>query len=430
MTPRRRVVLLTGAGLALAVTVAAVGTWLVVRGQLRGQVDDALRAQVERVRAVDSAGDVLVEGMMGGGADPGAVGRVRRLFRLDVPKDPLGGATASVQGVRGDGVVMPAPGDAALPVSAAAQAVARGERADFLQDAQVGGTHVRMLVARGPLGQNAVMLARPLTEVDATLRSLAILLGVMAAVGVGGAVALAAVVARAFGTVLAQLRRAQEAQRQLIADASHELRTPLTSVRTNVELLGLARPLPPVEQRRAIASARTQLEELTVLVGDLIDTARDGPVPDAELEELRLDVLVGEAVERARGLAAEREFVLQVEPVLVRGSRPRLHRAVVNLLDNAIKFGPPGAPVEVLVDSGGRVVVRDHGPGFAPDDLPHVFDRFYRADGARGVPGSGLGLAIVRHAAEAHGGSVRAENADGGGARLTLALPGAVSASS
>jgi two-component system sensor histidine kinase MprB len=107
---------------------------------------------------------------------------------------------------------------------------------------------------------------------------------------------------------------------------------------------------------------------------------------------------------------------------VIRGSRARLHRAVSNLLDNACKWSPPAGVIEVAV-SDGEVTVRDHGPGIPQPDLPHVFDRFYRAPSARGLPGSGLGLAIVRQVAEAHGGSVRAEEAEGGGARLRLRLP-------
>ncbi len=139
------------------------------------------------------------------------------------------------------------------------------------------------------------------------------------------------------------------------------------------------------------------------------------------LEELRLDELVADVVERARRRHPAREFRLQSEPALVCGIGSRLDRAVANLLDNAQKWSPPGEPVEVRV-AGGGVTVRDHGPGFAEADLPHVFERFYRSASARRLPGSGLGLAIVRQIAEAHGGSVSAEAAPGGGALLRLRL--------
>jgi two-component system sensor histidine kinase MprB len=349
---------------------------------------------------------------------------------------------------------------ARLPVDEATRAVARGEREAFFRDATVGGTHVRLHVTRAPGGE-ALQLARPLTEVDRTLNRLALLLGGVGLAGILVAAGLGLLVARAtlrpvrrltdtaehvastqdlsrrldadpagdeldrlgasFNAMLAALERSRDAQRQLVADASHELRTPLTSIRTNIELLAGAHDVPPEEQRRCLASAREQLEELSVLVGDLVDAARDGPVPDDEVEDLRLDVLVRDAVEGARRHAPEREVRVEAEPCLVRGSRMRLHRAVANLLDNALKWSPPDQPIDVCVRHG-TVTVRDRGPGFAADDLPHVFDRFYRAPSARGLPGSGLGLAIVRQAAESHGGAVRAENADGGGARLTLSL--------
>jgi len=156
-------------------------------------------------------------------------------------------------------------------------------------------------------------------------------------------------------------------------------------------------------------------------VGDLVDLARQEPV-DGNAEEVRLDELAQEAVARASRHAPAQHFELDSEPLAVSGIPARLERAVNNLLDNAVKWNPPGSPIEVTVRAG-QVTVRDHGPGFAPEDLPHVFDRFYRATRARGLPGAGLGLAIVRQVAEAHGGTVEASNAPGGGALLRLSLP-------
>jgi two-component system sensor histidine kinase MprB len=231
--------------------------------------------------------------------------------------------------------------------------------------------------------------------------------------------------ARSFNTMLAALDGARVAQRQLVADASHELRTPLTAVRTSIEALARAPGAVPEAERVAVlATAQVQLEDLSVLVGDLVDLARPAePTAGEEVEEVRLDLLVGEAVERARRHAPGTTFRLDARESLVSGVPSRLHRAVANLLDNAVKHGGADGVVEVEVD-GGEVQVRDHGPGIAAEDLPHVFDRFYRARGARGLPGAGLGLAIVRQVAEAHGGSVRAEAvAAGGGARLVLSLP-------
>lgn len=134
--------------------------------------------------------------------------------------------------------------------------------------------------------------------------------------------------------------------------------------------------------------------------------------------------LIAAAVDRARRASATPPIVLTTEPVLVEGLRDRVYRAVSNLIDNARRWSPPDAPVDVTVDATGRILVRDRGPGFDDDDLPHVFDRFYRSAAARGTHGSGLGLAIVRQVADAHGGSVEAENAPDGGARVTFRLPG------
>ena len=163
-----------------------------------------------------------------------------------------------------------------------------------------------------------------------------------------------------------------------------------------------------------------QLDELTGLVGDLVDLARDGEL-DEQQEPVRLDLLVEDAVARARRLHPGREIRTDLGETMVQGSPARLDRAVSNLLDNAEKWSPPEAPIEVTLRDG-ELTVRDHGPGFSGEDLPRVFDRFYRARSARGLPGSGLGLAIVRQVAEAHGGTVTAANARGGGAELRLAL--------
>ena len=217
--------------------------------------------------------------------------------------------------------------------------------------------------------------------------------------------------------MLAALDESQKVQQQLIADASHELRTPLTAHRANIELL--ARPDLPIEQRqRVLGAAVRSTERLSALVGDLIQAARDGRSVDAR-EPLALDELVAAAVERAQHRASELRFERRLEPCRVLGACSRLERAVDNVLDNAIKWSPPGGTVEIRL-ADGRLTVRDHGPGIAEADLPHVFDRFYRAAAARALPGSGLGLAIVKQTVDDHGGSVTVANADGGGVLLTL----------
>ncbi len=320
-------------------------------------------------------------------------------------------------------------------------------------------TSPRLHLSLGPGA--AVQVSRPLGEVDQSLNRIGIYLilvalgGIVIAAGLGLVVARAALtpvtrltttvervtetqdlseridvdgkdelsrLATSFNTMLGALEESTRAQRQLVADASHELRTPLTSVRTNIEVLAGDRTLPPEERRRLLSDVVEQLGEMTTLISELIELARAERQQVSETrEDVRLDLLVSDAVERARRNRPEVTYVVELEPTTVRGVPATLERAVGNLLDNAAKWSEPGAEVEVEVRDG-RLVVRDHGPGIPDEDLPYVFDRFYRARAARGMPGSGLGLAIVRQVAESHGGEVVAENADGGGTRMVLRL--------
>ena len=219
--------------------------------------------------------------------------------------------------------------------------------------------------------------------------------------------------------MLAALQESVGRQRRLVADASHELRTPLTAARTNVDLLREGK-LPEVEQRRALDEASVELDALTTLVSDLVELAR-GEERKLRVEDVQLDELVEGVVERAKSRAPQATFVSSLTPTKVRADSVLLERAVSNLLDNAVKYSPAGAPIEVIVREG-QVIVADHGPGVADEDLPRIFDRFYRAAASRSKPGAGLGLAIVREAAEAHGGKASVESS-AKGARFTLTLP-------
>jgi two-component system, OmpR family, sensor histidine kinase MprB len=476
MSFRRRIVVLAAAAVALAVVLSAVVTYAVVRRELRAGVDASLRelepqvaVSEEKVRAVS---DEKVRSARG---EAGGKPRTDRNTQLQVrvPGAAFGGASGVAQITLASGEVLAPPGPR-LPVTAAVRAVGAGKRKAFLRDETVRGVHVRILTTRAPNGAArtpggavrslegaTLQVAKPLADVDDALARLRwILLGVTIggvglAAGFGVAVSRAATrplgrltataervsatgdlrhrlegggddepgrLAASFNAMLAALEASREAQRQLVADASHELRTPLTAIRANVELLERARDLPVAERAEVLAAVRGQLEDLTVLVGDLVDLARPGERAGEAPEELRLDELVEDAVERARRHAPSATFTVCAEPCVVRGSRARLARAVGNLLDNAVKWSPPGEPIEVAVRAG-EVTVRDHGPGIAEADLPHVFDRFYRATAARAMPGSGLGLAIVRQVAETHGGGVSAAGAPGGGACLRLVLP-------
>lgn len=229
--------------------------------------------------------------------------------------------------------------------------------------------------------------------------------------------------AGSFNTMLGELEQSVTAQRRLVADASHELRTPLTALRTNAELLARADRLTTAQRERAAAALGRQLREVTGLVNDLIELARDEE-PTPLVEQVRLDLLVRHCAESAGAHWPAVEFRVETAEAVVPGVPARLSRLVGNLLDNAAKFSPPGLPVEVELtahDGGApELTVRDHGPGIAPEDLPYVFDRFYRAGTARALPGSGLGLAMARQIARAHAAELTAQPAPGGGALLRL----------
>jgi two-component system, OmpR family, sensor histidine kinase MprB len=228
---------------------------------------------------------------------------------------------------------------------------------------------------------------------------------------------------RAFNRLLEALDSSRRAQSQLVLDASHELRTPLTSLRTNLEVIRRVDELSPEDRSVLIDDVLVQLQELTDTVGDLAELARGDQEPTSR-ELLRLDLLVRDAVavQNTHGRAKDVTFELHAAPCCVEGHAARLSRAVGNLLDNARKWSPPGQPVSVYCREG-EVVVHDQGPGIAAEDLPHIFDRFYRSPRARGLPGSGLGLAIVAQVVKAEGGTVVAENDAAGGATMTIRLP-------
>jgi len=367
-----------------------------------------------------------------------------------------------------------------VPVTSVVQAVAgsSGKHAPVFFDTTLNGTAVREVAYPLPPGYvytdeglnhlvelpngGALQLTTPLTGVNQELRHLAYALWVVVAVGVvvalllGFAVARAVIrplnsltqtveqlaettdvserldpggadelgrLRRAFNSLLTALDSSRESQRQLVLDASHELRTPLTSLRTNLEVARRMDELTAQERDVLISDVLTQLDELTTLVADLAELAR-GEVPALETRPLRFDSVVMEAVGvatthgRARGIV----FDTHTAPSWVRGSPNRVERAVDNLLDNALKWSPDGGVVEITC-ANGVLVVRDHGPGVDESDVPHIFDRFYRAPGARGRPGSGLGLAIVAQVAREEGGTVTVQRAEGGGALFRLALP-------
>jgi two-component system sensor histidine kinase MprB len=224
--------------------------------------------------------------------------------------------------------------------------------------------------------------------------------------------------------MLASLEESLETQRRFVADASHELRTPLTSLQTNIDVLRGDIALEPEQRRQLLDDLHRESQEMRGLIAGLLELAQGDA--RTEKEEFQLDEVVEDAVERARTRFPAISWQTDgLEPTVVDGYRDRMERAVWNLLENAGKWSGDGGTVEVSL-AGGELQVRDHGPGFADEDRPLVFDRFYRSAAARSMPGAGLGLAIVREVAEAHGGTVEAANARDGGALVRLSLDGAV----
>ncbi|MBA3735442.1 MAG: HAMP domain-containing histidine kinase [Actinobacteria bacterium] len=438
MSFRARLALVAAGAVALAVLTASFVIYFVVRDQLRSTVDNSLKATAANIE----------------GTPP------HDFEHFGTSVGEFGGATVYPQGVDKNGKLYPAPGATVLlPVSNEVIAVARDERRAFFSDMHVRKIHLRVLTFPYPGG--AVQVARSLTEVDHSLSRIKNLLILIAGGGIAIAAALGLAVSRAalapvrrlttatenvtetgdlsdrievsgrdelsrlagsFNAMLGALEESSRAQRQLVADASHELRTPLTSLRTNIEVLASERKLPAGERERLLTDVVEQLAEMTTLISGLIDLAR-GEQQAAESEEVRLDLVASEAVERARRNRPAVTFTTDLQESTVQGVPSTIERAVANLLDNAAKWSPANGAVEVAVRDG-ELSVRDHGPGIDEEDLPHVFDRFYRSRSARGRPGSGLGLAIVRQVAVAHGGEVVAEAADGGGTRMTLRLNG------
>jgi two-component system sensor histidine kinase MprB len=279
----------------------------------------------------------------------------------------------------------------------------------------IGGIGIAVAAALAALVATATL--RPVQRLTAAAEKVAATGDLSERVEVAGADELGRLAAR-FNLMLVALEDSVGRQRRLVADASHELRTPLTAARTNVDLVREGK-LPDIEVGRALDEASVELNSLTTLVSDLVELAR-GEERQLRIEDVHLDDLVASAVERARSRAPQATFVTSLSPSQVRVDPVLVERAISNLLDNAVKYSPTGAPIEVAVRAG-EVVVTDHGPGIAEADLPKIFDRFYRAAAARSKPGAGLGLAIVREAAEAHGGKATAENTPAGATfRLTF----------
>jgi two-component system sensor histidine kinase MprB len=452
---RTRLTLAGGGAVFVALAIASLVIYVEVRSKLHDQIDFSLIQSAENV-AVKWHSNATLSFSKGPSGFFQVVPHVGAVTN--------GGLSATGAPVTTIAAATTAPSSTTLACENAPKgilchdvAVASGQSRPYFRDVRFAGAAMRLYTMRLPSSSDGLIRTlRPLTEANATVARIRWLLlgltlgGALAAALVGRLAANAvlrpvralagavrevsttrdlnrripvsgrdelASLAGDFNVMLAALDDSQHAQQQLIADASHELRTPLTAHRANIELL--ARPDLPVERReRVLGAAVRAIEELSALVGDLIQAARDGRAVDAR-EPLALDELVAEAVERAQHRAPELRFESRLEPFRFAGACSRLERAVDNVLDNAVKWSPPGGTIDVRL-ADGALTVRDRGPGIAEADLPHVFDRFYRAAAARALPGSGLGLAIVKQTVDDHGGTVTVANSAGGGVLVTL----------
>jgi two-component system sensor histidine kinase MprB len=446
---RRRI---TGAAtLAVAAVAATMGVigYLSTRSHLLGELQQELRGRAAPFLQSHPGGFRRAPEATGGARGP------------SVPPAPaLGGAPGYFQFVHPDGTVAAGGGGKPeLPVNSAVLGIAKRANGSFFSDTSVRGTHLEVLTVGDRYDHYAVQVALPLTGVDSVLNGLLLTYGLLVGAGVLLAGLLGTLISRSalrpierfseqtenvtgaldqprrleetgaselrrlaasFNATLNALERSIQAQRHLVADASHELRTPIAALRSNIQIFLESDRLPADEREGLQEAIIAELDELTQVVADVVELAR-GSAPSSLVEPIELDVIVKEVVERTRRRAPQLEFDLVLEPTVIAGAPDRISRAVTNVIDNARKWSPPGGRVEVALRDA-TLSVRDHGPGFDQQDLPHVFDRFYRAERARRMPGSGLGLAIVKQAAEASGGRAEASNSPGGGAVVRVSF--------
>jgi two-component system sensor histidine kinase MprB len=458
MSLRTRVTVLVAACVAGAVALVSLGAFVTVRNNLYSKLQEQLMAKAVAVAQAGSSGfgdrmsintgpfqfsDIRFDVVDKNGTSRVNFNSSTSAASLQVPHGLIGRAEKNV----------------------AAGAVVSSSRVEE-------GYEVVAVPYVGVPG-TALVASEPFTDDDAVLKSLSVVLILISAAGVVVAAVAGTAVARgglrpvqrlteatervaktgdlrpmpvsgddelarlttSFNAMLGGLAESREQQRRLVADAGHELRTPLTSLRTNLELLiESSKPgsptLSPQDTAELYSDVRAQVDELTTLIGDLVELARQD-TPQVVHEPVELVEVVERALDRARRRAAGVRFDVALQPWTLLGDSSALERAVLNLLDNAVKFSPPdgviGITLRPLGDGTAVIEVTDEGPGIADADLPHVFERFYRSEVARTLPGSGLGLSIVLQAAQRHGGMAYANHATNGGALMAIRLPGRAS---
>lgn len=456
---RSRLALLVAAAVAFAVAAVSVTCWFIVQGKLYDQVDGDLKEMASRPGTVEALLQRCTQ----------TPEKITQVFP---------GRNNYVQAIKAEGAPCVDPNSPGTVKMTSADKTVIENASDhtiyFRNGTDTDGNAVRVLTRYLGVDTNdsrgvALLLASPLKSTQSTLNELALILLLVSGIGVLGAGAAGLAVARAglrpvdklteaveqvartedlsiripveedaedevarlsrsFNSMTTSLANSHELQQQLIADAGHELRTPLTSLRTNIELLTRSeetgRPLPEADRKALLASVKAQMTELASLIGDLQELSRSEGQRGERVQVVSLEDTVESALRRARLRGPELTINASLEPWYTRAEPAALERAVVNILDNAVKFSPAGGTIEVQL-SNGVLTVRDHGPGIPADELPHVFDRFWRSPSARALPGSGLGLSIVARTVQQGGGEVTLGHAEGGGTIATVRLPGA-----
>ncbi|MDR9450545.1 MAG: ATP-binding protein [Acidimicrobiia bacterium] len=447
MTLRARLSLFVGLAVAIAVAAVAGAAYVSATREARGEVEEFLVQRAGLLATVSDLSSRFPDPRMMAGR---RLGGVAELFATD----------SIVQAFDHEGdLVFAFEGEPILPVNDARGVLAAGPGHYRLDDVWVEDAHYMVIAV--PLSKDlALQIARDLSETDAIVAGLRLRLfgigglGVILAALMGWLVAGRALkpvgeltataehvattqdfdapievkrtdeigrLASSFNTMLKALGASRQQQQQLVADASHELRTPLTSLRTNIELLAKSEDMEGAEKQELLADVTFELGELTELVSELVELATDARITHEPVSRVDLTDLVEQVAERARRRTG-RTITVTGDGATVEGRPGMLERAVINLVDNAHKWSPPGVPIEVSVE-GGTVEVIDHGPGIAMEDRSYVFERFYRSATARSMPGSGLGLAIVKQVIDLHGGQVWAKETPGGGARVGFQIP-------
>ncbi|MEU9385159.1 HAMP domain-containing sensor histidine kinase [Streptomyces sp. NPDC048279] len=454
---RARLSMLVAAAVAFAVAAVSVTCWFIVQGKLYEQLESDLQKQ-QRGPVVF---DILSHALADCSPTPQDTNSFRTNYGQAVTTSGkvclLTGSTGAVEVTQGDKDIIKSGDTNTLY---------------FRNGTDGAGNAVRVMTQVFPTDTGSyvgLIAAVPLKSTQDTLKDLALILLLVSGIGVIGAGAAGLAVARAglrpvdelteavehvartedlsiripveeesddeiarlsrsFNSMTTSLASSRELQRQLIADAGHELRTPLTSLRTNIELLTRSeetgRPIPPADRRALLSSVKAQMTELASLIGDLQELSRSEGQRGERVQVVALQDTIEAALRRARLRGPELKITADVRPWFVRAEPSALERAIVNILDNAVKFSPEGGTIDVVLDHG-VLTVRDHGPGIPADELPHVFDRFWRSPSARALPGSGLGLSIVARTVQQAGGEVTLAHASGGGTVATVRLPGA-----